>query len=109
MQVEAIEKDDLIPLRAEGSSSSTPSATFENNHFTEMCSGSEAGSYLRLIEFVYHSTLGLRVINKRRTLGTCLDDPDLNTRIDPLRFERTILATFQREIDGFVPWTRVST
>jgi len=31
-----------------------------------MCSGSEAGSYLRLIDFVYHSTLGLRVIKKRR-------------------------------------------
>ena len=27
--------------------------------------GSEAGSYLRLIDFVYHSTLGLRVIKKR--------------------------------------------
>ena len=34
--------------------------------FTEMCSGSEAGSYLRLIDFVYHSTLGLRVLKKRR-------------------------------------------
>ena len=33
---------------------------------TKMCSGSEAGSYLRLIDFVYHSTLGLRVIKKRR-------------------------------------------
>jgi len=31
-----------------------------------MCSGSEAGSYLRLIDFVYHSTLGLRVIKKNR-------------------------------------------
>jgi len=31
----------------------------------EMCSGSEAGSYLRLIDFVYHSTLGLRVIKKK--------------------------------------------
>ena len=30
-----------------------------------MCSVSEAGSYLRLIDFVYHSTLGLRVIKKR--------------------------------------------
>ena len=37
-----------------------------NNYFTEMCSGSEAGSYLRLIDFVYHSTLGLRVIKRRR-------------------------------------------
>jgi len=25
---------------------------------SEMCSASEAGSYLRLIDFVYHSTLG---------------------------------------------------
>ena len=24
----------------------------ENNYFTEMCSGSEAGSYLRLIDYV---------------------------------------------------------
>ena len=31
-----------------------------------MCGGSEAGSYLRLIDFVYHSTLGLRVIKKKR-------------------------------------------
>jgi len=32
-----------------------------------MCSGSEAGSYLRLIDFVYHSTLGLRIIKKKRS------------------------------------------
>ena len=30
-----------------------------------MCSGSEAGSYLRLIDFVHHLTLGLRVIKKK--------------------------------------------
>ena len=30
-----------------------------------MCSGSEAGSYLRLIDFGYHSTLGLRVMQKK--------------------------------------------
>jgi len=41
------------------------SSQFENNYFTEICSGSEAGSYLRLMGFVYHSTLGLRVIKKR--------------------------------------------
>jgi len=34
----------------------------------EMCSGSEAGSYLRLIDFVYHSTLGLIVIKKKRRI-----------------------------------------
>ena len=38
---------------------------FKNNYLTEMCSGSDAGSYLRLI-LLYHSTLGLRVIKKRR-------------------------------------------
>ena len=31
-----------------------------------LCSGSEAGSYSRLIDFVYHSTLGLRVIKKKK-------------------------------------------
>jgi hypothetical protein len=42
------------------------SSQFENNYFIEMCSGSEAGSYLRLIDFVYHSTLGLGVIKKKK-------------------------------------------
>ena len=31
-----------------------------------MCSGSEVGAYLRLMDFVYHSTLGLRVIKKKK-------------------------------------------
>ena len=31
-----------------------------------MCSGSEEGSYLRLIFFLYHSILGLRVIQKKK-------------------------------------------
>ena len=31
-----------------------------------MCSGFDAGSYLRLIDFAYHSTLGLEVIKKKR-------------------------------------------
>jgi len=56
----------------------TPAATLHamiraekaaGNYSTEMCSGSEAGSYLRLIDF-YHSTLGLRVIKKRRRRKT---------------------------------------
>jgi len=34
--------------------------------FTQMRSGSEAGSNVRLIDFVYHSTLGLREIMKKR-------------------------------------------
>ena len=36
---------------------------FKNKCFAEMCGGSEAGSYLRL---KYHSTLGLRVITKKK-------------------------------------------
>ena len=32
----------------------------------EMCSGSEAGPYLRRRDFVYHSTLGLKVIKKKK-------------------------------------------
>ena len=39
---------------------------FEYNCFTEMCSGPEAGSRLRLIDFVHHSILGLRVIKRER-------------------------------------------
>ena len=31
-----------------------------------MCSGSEAGSYLRLMDLVYHSTLDLRVIQEKK-------------------------------------------
>ena len=42
-----------------------------NNYFTEMCSGSKAGSYLRLIDFVYHSTLGLSVVKKKETDARC--------------------------------------
>jgi len=40
-----------------------------------MCSGSEAGSYLRLIDFVYHSTLGLRVIKKKKGATNSLASP----------------------------------
>jgi hypothetical protein len=38
--------------------------SLENNYFTEMCIGSEAGSHLRGIDSVDHSTLGLSVIKK---------------------------------------------
>jgi hypothetical protein len=41
----------------------------ENIYFTETCSGSEVGSYLRLIDCVYHSTLGLRVGKKKKKEG----------------------------------------
>ena len=47
--------------------------TAVNNYFTEMCSGFEAGSYLMLIDFAYHSTLGLRVIKKKRYRAKVLE------------------------------------
>ena len=41
-------------------------AVFNPRTTEEMCSGSEAGSHLRCIDFVYHSTLGLRVNKKQK-------------------------------------------
>ena len=52
-----------VPVSAYGGSL-TNLTDLTNNYFTAMCSGSEAGSYLKPIDFVYHSTLGLRVIKK---------------------------------------------
>ena len=37
----------------------------------DLRSGSEAGSYLRLLDLVYHSTLGLRVIKMMKRKSTC--------------------------------------
>ena len=42
------------------------SSQFENNFFTEMCSGSEVGSYSRLTDLVHRSTLGVKVIKKKK-------------------------------------------
>ena len=44
------------------------SSQFENKCFTEMCSGFEEGSYLWLIDFVYHSSVGLRVTPKEKKM-----------------------------------------
>jgi hypothetical protein len=53
------------------SESHTTNPKYETRYpeLTEMCRGSEAGWYLRLIDFVYHSTLSSRVIKmeKRKT------------------------------------------
>ena len=47
----------------------------------EVCSGSEAGSYLRLIDFVYHSTLGLRVIKKKEKAMSCLSKVEVAEQV----------------------------
>ena len=52
---------------------------FENNYFTKRCSGSEAGWLPRPIDFVYHSTLGLRVITKKKKGEGCGGYPQAPT------------------------------
>jgi hypothetical protein len=44
----------------------------KNNYFTEMCSSAKEGLYLTLKDLVYHSTLGLGVIKKRKNQGAPL-------------------------------------
>ena len=44
-----------------------PRFQVKNNYFAEMSSGSEEDSYLRLIDFLFSSALGLRVIKKKKT------------------------------------------
>ena len=45
-----------------------------------MCSGPETGSYSKLIAFVYHSTLGLRVVKKKNDgRGLALFESNWNT------------------------------
>jgi len=61
-QVNALEIFQVVSSSLGSGMAGWPSMRREKKYFTEMCSGSEAGSYLRLIDFVYHSTLGLRVI-----------------------------------------------
>ena len=46
-----------------------------------LCSGSEAGSYLRLIDFVYHSTLGLRVLKKKKNKALQRHAPQVCLRL----------------------------
>ena len=53
----------------------------KNNYLTEMCSGSVAGSYVRLVDFMYHSTPRLSVMKKRRRYPNHhIPFPNLQTR-----------------------------
>ena len=68
---------------------------FRGEECTEMCSGSVAGSHLKLIYFVYHSTLGLRVLKKKKMKnageGSVTDDDDRDgeARVQPIPVFRT--------------------
>jgi len=48
-----------------------------------MCIGSEEGSYASHIDFVCHSTLGLRVIKKRKKFPELLEHLIEKLGIDP--------------------------
>ena len=52
-----------VPLYRRASRPAARAAIHLLHHRTR--GGSEAGSFLRLIDFVYHSTLGLRVTKKK--------------------------------------------
>ena len=45
------------PLKGKAEQERQDSSQDEDKYTTEMCGGSEAGSYLRLIDFVFHSQL----------------------------------------------------
>ena len=51
--------------------STHPGAILRNDREL-LCRSSEVGSYLRLIDFVYHSPLGLRVMRKKKKLHPSL-------------------------------------
>ena len=58
----------------------------ENTYFTEVCSVFEAGSYLRLIDVVYHSTLGMRGMTmKKIPAGTSTGHPGDRTPVAAYR------------------------
>jgi len=62
----------------------------------EMCSGSEACSYLRFIDVVYHSTLGVRVIKKKKKSS---EDPARTQRDAPLPSDQGTPYSYLRLID----------
>jgi len=70
---------------------------FENYFFAEMCSGSEAGSYLRLIDSVHHSTLGVRVMKKKKwsTRGVSAPLPGRSHATAPRAYKYTHIYIFQ--------------
>ena len=65
-----------------------------DNYFTQMSSGSEAASYLRLIDFVYHSTLGLRVIKKKDSGFGIRDGPEPPVHLGKVRGALHLVSVF---------------
>ena len=76
------------------------SSQCKSNYFTEMCSGSEAGSYLRLIDLVNPSTLGVRVIKKKKksraSAGACSRAKRGHLRLLLMEAENPGISAFER-------------
>jgi len=68
-----------------------------------MCSGSEAVSYLRLIDFVYHSTLDLKVIKKKKKFRVERDDLPKG-RLRKLLFTQIGQLEHWVQVDKFTPF-----
>jgi len=64
---------------------------FKNNHFTEMCSGSEAGSYLRLIDSCITQ---LKAQGPSRTCNESKEEEVMTDQV--VRFEGRFLARSRR-------------
>ena len=64
------------------------------NYFTEMCSGSEAGSYLRLIHNLY---LKFAVLEERREAERALPEEDGRLAAQPLGFLQPLHVRHPRE------------
>ena len=80
-----------------------------DNYFTEMCSDSEAGLYLRLVDFVYHSILGSRVTKKKKRwagLGFRTEAAAPKAFLTPLLAIRSLFLVqrFQLLLDLSLSW-----
>ena len=66
------ERDAGPPLASQDPACSRGLDQFENNFFADMCNGSDADPYLRLIHLLYQSTLRFRVMKKRKKVGSAV-------------------------------------
>ena len=75
-------------------------AQFKNNHFTEMCSGSEAGSYLRLMD---SCTTQLKAQGPSRTCNESKEEEEEAIGLlNPLSPPYPSVGSYLRLIDFFI-------
>ena len=77
----------------------TPISKFNNDPFTEMCGGSEAGSKLKRIDFLCHSIPGLRVRIRSPPLKHLVTKSSPLATIKPLS-DKVIAAALHRALSS---------